>query len=57
MDEASLLECIISHRDERADGTIHEANRILLAPRSVARRGNTVTISRGVSRSADEVIE
>jgi hypothetical protein len=36
MDEASLLECIISHRDERADGTIHEANGILLAPKKSA---------------------
>ena len=36
MDEASLLECIISHRDERADGTIQEAYGLLLAPRTSA---------------------
>jgi hypothetical protein len=36
MDEASLLECIISYRDERADGTIQEAYGLLLAPRKSA---------------------
>jgi hypothetical protein len=28
--------CIISHRDERADGTIYEANGVLLAPNKSA---------------------